>query len=157
MEQWREYFVEVLSRGDVEEIEIEDEAMVEYSDDELYSEIPTKEEIREALKQTKYGKAPGAGNIVPELILVDPDITVELLHPLFKKICETESMPLDWRKGLLVKLPKKGDVTTCNNWRGITLLSIPIKVFKRVILNGIRDRINTRLRKEQAGFRSNRS
>jgi hypothetical protein len=117
MERWREYFVEVLNRRDVTEIEIEDEAMVEYSDDEFDSEIPTKEEIREALKQIKYGKAPGADKVVPELILVDPDITVELLHPLFRKMWETESMPLDWRKGMLVKLPKKGDVTNRNNWR----------------------------------------
>jgi hypothetical protein len=65
MERWREYFVEVLNREDVEEIEIEDEAMVEYSDDEFDSQIPSKEEIREALKQMKYGKAPGADNIVP--------------------------------------------------------------------------------------------
>jgi hypothetical protein len=76
----------------------EDEAMVEYSDNEFVSEIPTKEEIREALKQMKYGKAPGADNTVPELILVDLDITVKLLYPLFKKIWETESMPLDWQK-----------------------------------------------------------
>jgi hypothetical protein len=146
-----------LNRGDVEEIEIDDEETVEYSDDEFDSEIPTKEEIREALKQMKYGKAPGADNIVPVLILVDPDISVELLHPLSKKIWETEMMPLDWRKGLLVTLPKKGDVTNCNNWRGITLLSIPSKVFTRIILNRIRDLIDTCLRTEQAGFRSNRS
>jgi hypothetical protein len=108
MARWREYFVEVLNRGDVEEIEIENKAMVEYSDDEFDSEITTKEKIREALKQMKYGKAPGADTIVPELILVDPDNTVELLHPLFKKIWETECMPLDWRKGLLLNCQRKG-------------------------------------------------
>jgi hypothetical protein len=157
MELWREYFDEGLNRGGVEEIEVEDEAMVEYSDNEFDSEIPTKEEIRKSLKQIKFSKALGADNIVPELIIVDPGSTVELLHPLFKKIWETESMPLDWRKGLLVKLPKKWEITNRSNWRGITLLSIPSKVFTLVILNRIRYHIDIRLRREQASFRSNRS
>jgi hypothetical protein len=39
----------------------------------------------------------------------------------------------------------------------LTLLSIPSKVFTRLTLNSTRDRIDTRLRREQAGFRSNRS
>ncbi|CAH8611782.1 unnamed protein product [Heterobilharzia americana] len=33
----------------------------------------------------------------------------------------------DWKKGYLVKLPKKGDLSVCKNWRGITLLSTQSK------------------------------
>ena len=39
----------------------------------------------------------------------------------------------------------------------ITLLSIPSKVFTRILLNRIKEHVNQRLRKEQAGFRPNRS
>ena len=60
-------------------------------------------------------------------------------------------------QGHLVKLPKKGDLGNCNNYRGITLLSIPGKVFNRVILNRIKDAVDNTLRDEQAGFRKNRS
>jgi hypothetical protein len=52
-------------------------------------------------------------------------------------------------KGLLVEIPKKGDLSNCDNWRGITLLSIPSKVFTRVILNCIKAGLETKLRKEQ--------
>jgi hypothetical protein len=45
----------------------------------------------------------------------------------------------------------------CDKWRGITLLSLPSKVFTRVLLNRIKEHINLRLRKEQAAFRPNRS
>ena len=41
--------------------------------------------------------------------------------------------------------------------RGITLLSIPGKVFNTVILNRIKDAVDNTLRDEQAGFRKNRS
>ncbi|CAF1405586.1 unnamed protein product [Adineta ricciae] len=35
----------------------------------------------------------------------------------------------EWKQGIIVKIPKKGNIADCNNWRGITLLSIPGKIF----------------------------
>ena len=58
---------------------------------------------------------------------------------------------------LIVKLPKKEDLCMCNNWRGITLLSVTSKVFSRVILDRISVAIDPLMRKEQAGFRKERS
>jgi hypothetical protein len=66
-------------------------------------------------------------------------------------------MPEDWRKGILIKIPKKGNLSECNNWRGIALLSVPSKIMTTVILNRIREKIDQRLKKEQAGFRKNHS
>ena len=67
-------------------------------------------------------------------------------------------MPKTWKQGLIVivKIPKKGDLTECGNWRGITLISVPSKVFERVLIDRIRDGVNNKLRDEQAGFRSGR-
>ena len=65
-------------------------------------------------------------------------------------------MPKTWKQGLIVKIPKKGDLTDCGNWRGITLTSVPSKVFGRVLIDRIRDGVNSKLRDEQAGFRSGR-
>ena len=61
-----------------------------------------------------------------------------------------------WKQGLIVKIPNKGDLTECGNWRGITLTSVPSKVFGRVLIDRIRDGVNSKLRDEQAGFRSGR-
>ena len=39
------------------------------------------------------------------------------------------------------KIPKKGDLTNCSNWRGITLLSIiPGKIF--IIMNRMKTAVN---------------
>ena len=35
----------------------------------------------------------------------------------------------------MIKLPKKGDLRDCSNYRGIMLLSVPGKVLNRVILD----------------------
>ena len=58
---------------------------------------------------------------------------------------------------MIVKLPKKGSLSNCNNWRGITLLSIPAKVLSIILLNRLKGSIDLKLREQQAGFRSNRS
>ena len=50
----------------------------------------------------------------------------------------------------------KGDLSNCDNWRGITLLSIPSKVFCRVLLRRIDCVLDLKLRQEQAGFRKGR-
>jgi len=58
---------------------------------------------------------------------------------------------------MIVPLPKKGDLSDCNNWRGITLLSVLSKVFACVLLGRIRKAVDTNLRQEQAVFRPGRS
>ena len=58
---------------------------------------------------------------------------------------------------MIIKLPKKGSLKDCNNWRGITLLSTPGKVFSRVLLNRLQEAVDRTLRDEQAGFRRGRS
>ena len=67
-----------------------------------------------------------------------------------------EKTPRKWRKGLIVKLPKKGNLKECENWRGITLLSVVSKVMGRIVIDRIRTGVESKLRKEQASFRPGR-
>jgi hypothetical protein len=62
-----------------------------------------------------------------------------------------------WKKGILIKLPKKGDLSVCNNWRGIILLSSQSKILLRIIFNRIKGLIDNKLRREQMGFREGKS
>ena len=64
---------------------------------------------------------------------------------------------MDRKEGHLVKLPKKGDLSICDNYRGIMLLSIPGKVLNKVMLKRMKNAVDTKLRDNQAGFRQNRS
>jgi hypothetical protein len=57
----------------------------------------------------------------------------------------------------LVKLPKKGDLTYCNNCRGIMLLSIPGKVLARIILERHKTVLDKAIREMQAGLHQDRS
>ena len=64
--------------------------------------------------------------------------------------------PQDWSKGLITPVYKKGEKLDPSNYRAITLLSIPVKVFCRMILNRIQVTIDNNLTEEQCGFRSSR-
>ena len=118
---------------------------------------PSKTEITKAIKSLKSGKAAGPDGIPPEALKADVQTSTDMLHPLLTKIWEEEQVPEDWKRGHLVKLPKKGDLSQCNNWRGIMLLSIPGKVLSRIILERLKTALDKKLRDEQAGFRQNRS
>ncbi|GFR69577.1 E3 ubiquitin-protein ligase RNF31 [Elysia marginata] len=115
------------------------------------------EEIVDAIKQLNQGKAAGPDLIPPEALKADVDTTATFLCPLFAKVWTSGKYPIDWKEGHLVKIPKKGDLSRCENYRGITLLSIPGKVFNRVLLNRIKAATDPKLHDEQAGYRSNRS
>ena len=85
------------------------------------------------------------------------EAVVKQLTQLFNTIWHTEDVPNEWRQGVIVPLPKKGCLSDCNNWRGITLLSVLGKVFCSVLLNRLQKEVDALLREEQAGFRAGRS
>ena len=65
-------------------------------------------------------------------------------------------MPLDWQTGVVVPLFKKGDRRVCSNYRGITLLSLPGKVYSGVLERRVRRVVEPRIQEEQCGFHPGR-
>ena len=65
-----------------------------------------------------------------------------------------EKIPEDWLKQLMVPAHNKGSLKVCDNYRGIVVLSVPGKVFYRVIQNRLAERAEQVLRTEQCGFRN---
>ena len=66
--------------------------------------------------------------------------------------------PIDkWRQGCLLPFPKKGDLGNTANYRGITLTSIAAKLYNSMLLIRLRPHVDPILRRNQNGFRQNRS
>ena len=101
----------------------------------------------------KNGTAGGVDSLTVDILKADLKTSVDVLYYLLHKVWEKEQIPEDWQRGLMVKLPKKGDLTKCNNWRGVTLMMVAAKGLGRMITTRIRDGIDKKLRHEQAGFR----
>ena len=105
----------------------------------------TVKEVKDSIRSLENGKATAIDAIHAEMLNVDLATPVQVLSTFFNEEWEREEIPEDWRKGLIVKIPKKGDISVCDNSRG-----------SRVILNCIRRALDQRIREEQAGFRAGR-
>ena len=57
------------------------------------------------------------------------------LHVVLTAVWHSGAIPSDWKRGLVIPIWKgKGDCQDCNNYCGITLLSVPGKVFAHLLL-----------------------
>ncbi|XP_024877185.1 uncharacterized protein LOC112458024 [Temnothorax curvispinosus] len=83
----------------------------------LSDDPPTLAEIKKAIRNLKNNKAAGVNGIPSELLKADINLTANLYQPIIKDMWENEELPDGWDTGLIVKLPKKGDLKNCENWR----------------------------------------
>jgi len=78
---------------------------------------------------------------------------VQRLTNVIGHVWQTGVIPLNWKKGVILPVCNgKGSSKECNNYRCITLLSMPGKVFATVLLNKVRDLLLSQHRKKQSGF-----
>jgi hypothetical protein len=43
-------------------------------------------------------------------------MSADILLPLFQDIWQKEKFPKEWKEGIIIKVPKKGDLGQCRNW-----------------------------------------
>ena len=154
--RWAEYFTELLNTADpTTEFDFEGVTFLDVID--IGEDPPSMKEIKEAVSLLKRRKAAGIDNITGELFKDGGDTILIWLEKICRVIWSDEVTPRDWSKGVIIPLPKKGDLSHCSNNRGITLLSVAGKIFFAVMMLRIRDTLDTRLRENQAGFRRGRS
>ena len=116
----------------------------------------TKEEIEKAIKRMKNRKAPGTDIITAEVLKAGGEHMVNMLHKIFNIVWRTERTPKDWGKMLVTPIHKKGDKQKPENYRAISLLSIPGKVFSRILLDRMKSKTEEATGESQFGFRPNR-
>ena len=125
---------------------------------EELDEMPTLEELSKAIDNLACGKAPGLDSIPAEVLKHGKP---SILQPLYELLChcwEKGHIPQDITDASIVTLYKnKGDRSDCNNYRGISLLSIIGKVFARVALGRLQSLASRVYPESQCGFRARRS
>ncbi len=113
-------------------------------------------EVENTMKKLRSGKVPGVDNIQAELLKErDRKVLLSSIR-LCNKIWKSKEWPEDWKKVVFLPLPKKGDVRECANNRTISLLSHASKVLLHIISERIRNKLDSELPPEQAGFRRER-
>jgi hypothetical protein len=115
------------------------------------------DEVRLAIGKLANGKSAGMDEVPGELFKWLSVSNIESLHGVLQGIWESETIPASWQQAVIVPVPKKGDLTEVNNYRGISLLSISSKIFLRILEGRISKAAeNGRLAEGQCGFRPER-
>src|SRR5271155_4952879 len=92
------------------------------------------QEVREATRKMKSGKAAGPSGVVAEMIKAAGEVCIQWMTDLFNAIVMEGKVLADWSKSWLVSIYKgKGDAMECGSYRGIKLLEHVMKAFERVI------------------------
>ena len=157
MGRWKEHYSDLYSRqSTVSESALA--AMGQLSTLHELDEVPTISDLKKAIDQLAPGKAPGSDEIPPELV---KQCQTVLLNPIYNLLCSCWAegeVPQDMRDTKIVTLYKnKGERSDCNNYRGISLLSIVGKVYARILLVRLQKLAERVYPESQCGFRAGRS
>ncbi|XP_071480459.1 uncharacterized protein [Diadema antillarum] len=127
----------------------------------IFSDLPipdgpfTMSEYTKAKAEMKNNKSSGEDGVAPEVLKYVPvdDIILEFINRSY----EDGDQPEQWSTLNIIPVPKSGDLSQTDNYRGICLSSVVSKTYNRMILNRIRPYIDPLLRDSQNGFRQERS
>ena len=115
----------------------------------------TAEELTLAIKDISLGKATRLDNI-PGDVWKSNSLLDELLT-LCNKTFNTGTCPTIWCKAANIPIPKKGDLINRQNYRGISLIPVAVKIYNKMLLNRLKPQLEKILRANQNGFRQRRS
>ena len=157
MKRWVEHYSELYAR-ETQVTEQALEAVERLPTIDALDIIPTEEDITSAMESLTNGKSPGSDGIPPEVLKCGKSTLLPHLCQLLELCWNEASVPQDLRDANIITIYKnKGSRGDCNNYRGISLLSIVGKLFARVILKRLQVLANRIYPESQCGFRAGRS
>ena len=155
--RYKEYFQNLLNVENDKSIDISTLGMDARKIGKGTVENISEKEIKDALNKMKAGKATGMDEISQEMMKAGGDIIVKWFQRVANVCFNEGAVPKDWQRSIIVPLYKgKGDKLECGNYRGISLLSIPGKLYGKILIGRVRSRTDVGLDEEQCGFRTGR-
>ena len=121
--------------------------------------IISRRRIMELLQESKSSSSPGPDEINQRIL---KEVAEEISYPLlllYKKSFESSILPEDWKTAHVIPIFKKGSKTDPANYRPISLTSVVVKLFERIIKEGIMAHliVNKLINPSQHGFMPKRS
>ena len=101
-------------------------------------------------------KVSGGDGIPVELFQILKDDAVKVLHSICQQTWKTQQWPRDWKRSVLIPIPKKGNAKECPNYYTITLVSHASKVMLKILQGRLQQNVNREVPDVQAGFRKGR-
>ena len=113
-------------------------------------------EVKWALESITTNNASGGDGIPVELFQILKDDAVTVLHSICQQVWKTQQWPQDWKRSVLIPIPKKGNAKECSNYRTSTLISHASKVMLKILQAWLQQYVNRELPDVQTSFRKGR-
>ena len=101
-------------------------------------------------------KASGGDGIPDELFQFLKDDAVKVLHSICQQIWKTQQGLQDWKRSVIIPIPKKDDVKECSNYNTIALITHASKVMLKILQARLQQYMSHELPDVQAGIRKGR-
>ena len=118
-----------------------------------------KDSVLKKLQNLKESKAPGPDGLYPRIL---KEVCNEIALPLaqiFRKSLDEGTVVGDWKMANVTPLHKKGKADMVENYRPISLTSVPCKILESIIKDKLTEHLQSQnlLHSTQHGFMSGRS
>ena len=90
-------------------------------------------EVKWALESITTNKPSGGDGIPVVLFQILKDDAVKVLHSICQQIWRTQQWPQDWKRSVIIPIPKKGNAIECSNYCTIVLISHTSKVMLKIL------------------------
>ena len=87
-------------------------------------------------------KAHGGDEIPAELLQILKDNDVKVLYSISQQIWKTHQWQQDWKRSVLIPIPKKGNEKECSNYHTIALISHASKLMLKILQAKLQQYIN---------------
>ena len=124
--RWQEY-TEELYKKDLHNPDIHDGVIAHLEPDILECEVKL------ALESITTNKASGGDGIPVELFQILKDAAVKVLHSICQHIWKTQQWPEDWKRSVVIPIPKKGSAKESSNYCTIARISHVSKVMLKIL------------------------
>ena len=145
IKKWWQEYTEELYKKDLNDLDNHDGVATHLKPDILECEV------KWALGSITMNKASGGDGIPVELFQILKDDAVKVLHSICHQIWKTQQWPQDWKRSVVIPIPKKGnsknDQTTAYLHSSHTS-----KVMLKILQARLQQYVNRELPDIQAGF-----
>ena len=125
---WKDYMEQIMNEENYWDHNVEGDAV------EGPVVCVSREEVLQALNETKTGIAPGPSKVSLELIAGSGGVGIEVMAEICQKVLDGFGMPAGWALSKVVPIFKlKGDIRNCSCYGAVKLLEHGMEVLERVL------------------------
>ena len=126
LSRWKEYLEDLLNLIRATTTNLCD--TIDFGKEEVFTLL----EVAAAIRGLKSGKAAGQDEIRSEMLMALNE-GVRWLISVCQAAWKLRKTPKDWQTGVIIFIYKKDDSEECTNYRRISLLSLPVKVYAKCL------------------------